>query len=280
MGATAKLLDAHSLLPDPPLPGTKDMQRWWPEPKSAEPTTRPIPMLVRPQSARAAAAPPARGRPSPRQQPSPRQYSRPPSAAAFDAPGASTNFAAGKGGFSLADHPATVTEAVKLSTAALLSKDATGLERVAAAHAERQALEYAVEPADQPTGPRAVLQHWMDTYSVGEDMFASKAVFVEMRLRQALACSASLGTPNTFRCAIVCDAWDRVAPLTGRFEGLFQLLWGELLRSLYGMYAPPAILIWYVCPGLRSLYGMYAPARGLNPQPLLLHPGITLCCCT
>ena len=38
-------------------------------------------------------------------------------------------------------------------------------------------------------GVRAVLSHWMDAYELGEATFASRAVFVEMRLRQALACT-------------------------------------------------------------------------------------------
>ena len=231
--AASKLVDVQSLLPDPPLPGAKDLQRWWPD--GAPPAPLRPGQVLRPHSARR----PASSRPSPRQ--SPRQFhstSRQP--AGFDAPGASTNFA-GKGGFARADYSSKVTEAVKASTAALTSKDSTGVERVAAQMLERAALENAVEPADQPSGTRAVLANWMATYEHSEESFASKAVFVEMRLRQALACAATLGTPNNFRCAIVCDAWDRVAPLTGRFEGLFQLLWTELLRSLYADYTDDLI---------------------------------------
>ena len=59
-----------------------------------------------------------------------------------------------------------------------------------------------------------------------------------MRLRQALSCSAALGVPNPFRCAIVCDAWERVAPMTGRFEGVMNLLWHELLRCVFTDYVP------------------------------------------
>jgi hypothetical protein len=44
------------------------------------------------------------------------------------------------------------------------------------------------------------LQQTLDmSYSEDEMAFASKAVFIEMRLRQALACSASIGVPNQFR---------------------------------------------------------------------------------
>ena len=50
--------------------------------------------------------------------------------------------------------------------------------------------------------------------SADEEHFASKAVFVEVRPRQALSASASLGkVPNIFRTALVCDAFERVAPL-------------------------------------------------------------------
>ena len=62
------------------------------------------------------------------------------------------------------------------------------------------------------------LAHWMNAFAADEEAFASKAVFVEMRLRQALSSSVHLGVPNTFRIAVVCDAFERVAPMTGRCE--------------------------------------------------------------
>ena len=46
-----------------------------------------------------------------------------------------------------------------------------------------------------------------------------------MRLRQALASSAKLGVPNAFRVAIACDAFERIAPMTGRLETLLGLIW-------------------------------------------------------
>ena len=77
------------------------------------------------------------------------------------------------------------------------------------------------------------LSHWMSAFSADEEAFASKAVFVEMRLRQALSSSITLGVPNTFRCAVVCDAFERVAPMTGRYEGVLVLIWKELVRAIY-----------------------------------------------
>ncbi|KOO28130.1 hypothetical protein Ctob_003833 [Chrysochromulina tobinii] len=56
--------------------------------------------------------------------------------------------------------------------------------------------------------------------------------------RQALASSAMLGVPNAFRCAVACDAFERVAPLTGRFEGVLGLVWREIVRCLYSDYTP------------------------------------------
>ena len=105
------------------------------------------------------------------------------------------------------------------------------------------------------------LGHWMHAFESDESCFASKAVFVEMRLRralassamlgistdcyliasfirQALASSAMLGVPNAFRCAVACDAFERVAPLTGRFEGVLGLVWREIVRCLYSDYTP------------------------------------------
>ena len=82
------------------------------------------------------------------------------------------------------------------------------------------------------------LAHWMNAFAADEESFASKAVFVEMRLRQALSSSVSLGVPNTFRIAVVCDAFERVAPLTGRYEGVLVLIWKELIRSLFSDYTP------------------------------------------
>ena len=73
------------------------------------------------------------------------------------------------------------------------------------------------------------LSHWLVAFEADEEAFASKAVFVEMRLRQALSSSVALGVPNTFRTAVVCDAFERVAPMTGRYEGVLVLIWRELL---------------------------------------------------
>ena len=80
------------------------------------------------------------------------------------------------------------------------------------------------------------LAHWMDAFAADEEAFASKAVFVEMRLRQALSSSVQLGVPNTFRTAVVCDAFERVAPLTGRYEGVLVLIWKELVRAIFFDY--------------------------------------------
>jgi hypothetical protein len=58
-----------------------------------------------------------------------------------------------------------------------------------------------------------------------------------MDLRLACKCSPrrrrSSQVPNTFRIAVVCDAFERVAPLTGRYEGVLVLIWKELIRSIF-----------------------------------------------
>ena len=82
------------------------------------------------------------------------------------------------------------------------------------------------------------LTHWMEVFQADEEAFASKAVFVEMRLRQALSSSVQLGTPNAFRTAIVCDAFERVAPMTGRYQGVLELCWKELMQSIFLDYSP------------------------------------------
>lgn len=85
------------------------------------------------------------------------------------------------------------------------------------------------------------LAHWLAAFERDEVSFASKAVFTEMRLRQALASSVQLGTPNHFRCSIVCDAFERVAPLTGRYEGVLGVIWQELIRCIYADWSPDLI---------------------------------------
>ena len=80
------------------------------------------------------------------------------------------------------------------------------------------------------------LNHWMSAFEMDEEGFKSKAVFVEMRLRQGLASSVQLGMPNAFHVAIVCDAFERVAPLTGRLEGVLVLIWRELVRAIFSDY--------------------------------------------
>ena len=82
------------------------------------------------------------------------------------------------------------------------------------------------------------LSHWMSAFAADEEAFASKAVFVEMRLRQALSSSVMLGVPNTFRCAVVCDAFERVAPMTGRYEGVLVIIWKELVKAIFMDYTP------------------------------------------
>lgn len=63
-----------------------------------------------------------------------------------------------------------------------------------------------------------------------------RQLLIEMRLRQALQSSIELGVPNTFRIAIVCDAFERVAPFTGRLEGLLDVIWRELTQAIYSDY--------------------------------------------
>ena len=59
-----------------------------------------------------------------------------------------------------------------------------------------------------------------------------------MRLRQALSSSVALGVPNVFRTAVVCDAFERVAPMTGRYEGVLVLCWRELVQSIFDDFSP------------------------------------------
>ena len=82
----------------------------------------------------------------------------------------------------------------------------------------------------------AILSHWVGSHAEESDRFASSAVYVEMRLKQALAASSQNGAPNLFRCAIVCDAWERVMPMLGRYSRLFSLLWPELLKCIFADY--------------------------------------------
>ena len=80
------------------------------------------------------------------------------------------------------------------------------------------------------------LAHWLNAFAADEQSFASKAVFVEMRLRQALASSVAMGIPNVFRTAVVFDAFERVAPLTGRYEGVLGVIWREIVRITFVDY--------------------------------------------
>ena len=78
-----------------------------------------------------------------------------------------------------------------------------------------------------------------------------------MRLRQALSSSVTLGVPNVFRTAVVCDAFERVAPMTGRYEGVLVLCWKELIQSLY----------YDASPDLPGSGAKVSPAR--SPAPPL-----------
>ena len=94
-------------------------------------------------------------------------------------------------------------------------------------------------------GQRSVISSWVSTFEDDRTNWASKALFVEMRLRQALASSATLGgVPNVFRCAIACDCWERVAPLTGAVS--LSALLESALPQPRGDYprAPDPSLAW------------------------------------
>lgn len=207
---------AHDFLKDPPLPGQADLRRWYPEQHAAHPPhlvpTRPPSAMTSSSSSSPRAPPPPAAFANTNNKRGGEHHARPASArASLETPGASIAFAAG---------PDDGNEDVAFGG----NHKGGGAPGGASSRNDARA-------------ERSVLAHWLSTFSAEEEAFASKAVFVEMRLRQALACSAMLNTPNTFRCAIVCDAWDRVAPLTGRLEGVLSLLWNELLRCLYADYS-------------------------------------------
>lgn len=108
------------------------------------------------------------------------------------------------------------------------------------------------------------LSHWMAAFAADEEAFASKAVFVEMRLRQALSSSVALGVPNTFRTAVVCDAFERVAPMTGRYEGVLVLIWKELVRAIFMDYS-------HDLPGSGAkAYAPHTASRRLHRRTLAL----------
>lgn len=174
--------NTHELDDPKRLPDKAEAQRWWPEP--ARPRSARVLVSPRDPSPRARAV--ATGQ---RRIGSARIISRP---RGVEAPGASLVFLAGAG----RQPGGRGRPPSKLAP----EPDTDG-------HADGAFNNHA-----------AVLSSWMDAYTEGEEEFASKAVFVEMRLRQALACSARLGAPNGFRAAIVCDAWERIAPLTGRYQ--------------------------------------------------------------
>ena len=249
-------LSATAQLEDQPLPSKADLSRWFPETPASSPTR----LLISPRRpASARAAPPSRhvahaegssatssisGVPS---------SARPASAGActaamFSAKGApsSARPASARTGFSDRSSITGVPSSTRPSSAAPASRrglEAPGASVAFAAKAPRRTGladvdDDKAEPVNTTAAMRAVLSEWMASYSEDEMAFASKAVFIEMRLRQALACSASIGIPNQFRCAIVCDAWERVVPFTGRLESMLKLLWSELLRCLFVDYTP------------------------------------------
>ncbi|KAL1529932.1 hypothetical protein AB1Y20_000860 [Prymnesium parvum] len=84
---------------------------------------------------------------------------------------------------------------------------------------------------------RSVIDSWVAAFDRDQESWASRALFVELRLRQALASSSLLGVPNIFRCAIVCDCWERVAPMTGAYAPVLGLLWCEILRCIFSDFS-------------------------------------------
>ena len=217
--------DVNAHLADPPLPGKASLAQWFPE----KPSPRHKPLLVTPRppatpTDRARHIGPPSNRVLPRSARVPAHGSARPSVGT-SRPGSARSAASARQG---AGALRGGIEAAGTAAALLSMPGGT-------------AADGSAEPAATDAAMRSVLAHWMDSYDTSQSDFASRAVFVEMRLRQALACSASLGVPNVFRCAIVCDAWERVAPLVGPFESVLSLLWTELLRCMYADFSPDMI---------------------------------------
>lgn len=79
----------------------------------------------------------------------------------------------------------------------------------------------------------AIMEKWIHEYA-GPGHFNSNAVFLEVRLRQAIAASVSQpGQPDRFRTAAVCDCLSRLPEAAGSFSRILQLLRAELLRAIY-----------------------------------------------
>lgn len=176
-------LSAKAQLDDPPLPSKADLPRWYPD----QPVPRPPRLLV-----------------------DPRAPSRPASARTAGPPSRHTVVVAPPASASASSSKRHGVEATGASIAFATRGPNRGKAVASAIGADDE-----VEPAATASAMRAVLSQWMESYNEDEEAFASKAVFIEMRLRQALACSARIGVPNQFRCAIVCDAWERVVRFPG-----------------------------------------------------------------
>ena len=56
----------------------------------------------------------------------------------------------------------------------------------------------------------------------------------------------------------MCDAFERVAPLTGRYEGVLVLIWKELIRSIFSDFT-------------NDLPGQGAKAYAERPPPPHMH---------
>ena len=85
------------------------------------------------------------------------------------------------------------------------------------------------------SGAGLLLGPWLRSFEAELEHFDSTAVFCEVRLREALRATSSMGAPNRVHTAVVVGVLAKVVggELFGRYSSLMQVLYAELLRAIY-----------------------------------------------
>jgi len=76
---------------------------------------------------------------------------------------------------------------------------------------------------------------WLTSYEQEQNAFRSAQVYGDIKMSEAVNSSSlqRLETPNRFRTAVVCDMFQRIMPIFGRYEGLMKQVRHEMMMSIY-----------------------------------------------
>lgn len=116
---------------------------------------------------------------------------------------------------------------------------ATSAELSCTMDARLEAMICWAEGVSDPTAADAKLSDWfgkwLASYELEQSAFRSTQLYGDIKMCETLNSSSlqRLGTPNRFRTAVVCDMFQRIMPIFGRYKGLMTHIRHEMMVSIY-----------------------------------------------